>query len=62
VSHFDSGRRLRNLPSWASMTRILLRMWLKEESATQPFGGEAMHLVVVDSARVRIHRIPSFTD
>lgn len=44
------------------MTRILLRMWLKQEAGTQSFGGEAMHLVVVDSARAKHHRIPSFTD
>lgn len=43
------------------MTRILLSMWLKDE-AGQPCGNDAMYLIVIDSARVRIHRIPSFTD
>ena len=43
------------------MTRVLLRMWLKDEKQ-QPCGNEAMHVVVIDSARVRIHGIPSFTD
>lgn len=50
--------RLGRLKPVYSMTRILLRMWLKDE-AGQPCGMEAMRLVQVDSARERYHGIPS---
>lgn len=53
-----SAPNLKGLRPVYSMTRILLRMWLKDE-AGQPCGMEAMRLVQVDSARERYHGIPS---
>lgn len=51
----------RDLPAWASMTRVLLRMWERYETV-QFCGNEALHLVQIDRYRTRYHRIPSFTD
>lgn len=51
---------LKGLRPVFSMTRILLRLWLKEEVG-QPCGMEAMRLVQVDSARERYHGIPSIS-
>lgn len=54
----SDSRSLKKLPPVFSMTRILLRLWLKDEVG-QPCGMEAMRLIQVDSARERFHGIPS---